>query len=319
MLFGLCFPAAAQQSRKVNRIVVVSSYAGSADDQERMDAFRKGLRDLGYTEGTNVVIEYRRYGGLNRKDREAKIATELPSLKADVIVVSGGSNFTRDIKQSNARLPIVMTTGSDPVAGGLISSLAQPGGNLTGLTSMTLDLSGKRLELLKEGVPNLSRVAVLYDGGNPAKVNELREMQATARDLRIEIQPLDVRSPTDFESAFKAAAKAQAQALITLQNPLTVTHLEKIADLAIKGRLPMMVAERGLLDVGGVMSYGPEYNDLYRRAAAYVDKILKGTKPADLPVEQPMKFEFVINLKTAKQIGLTIPPNVLARADRVIR
>jgi putative tryptophan/tyrosine transport system substrate-binding protein len=173
--------------------------------------------------------------------------------------------------------------------------------------------------LLKEGFPKVSRVAVLYDGGNPSKVLELKETQTAARGLRIEIQPLDVRSPTDFESAFKAAAKARAQALITLQNPLTVTHLKKIAELALKERLPMMVAERGLLDIGGVMSYGPNYADLYRRAATYVDKILKGTKPADLPVEQPMKFEFVINLNAAKQIDLTIPPNVLARADKVIK
>jgi putative tryptophan/tyrosine transport system substrate-binding protein len=318
MLFALCASASAQQSSKIKQIVIVSSYSGSAD-QDRINAFRKGLRELGYTEGTNVVIEYRRYGGLNRKDREAKIAADLPSLRADVIVVSGGSNFTREVKQANATIPIVMTTGSDPISGGLISSLARPGGNLTGLTSMTLDLSGKRLELLKEGVPNLSRVAVLYDGSNPAKVIEFKEMQATARDLRIEIQSLDVRTSDDFENAFKAAARARSHALMTLQNPLTVTHLEQIADLALKGRLPMMVAERGLVEVGGMMSYGPEYSDLYRRAATYVDKILKGAKPVDLPVEQPTKFELVINLKTAKQIGLTIPPNVLARADKVIK
>jgi putative ABC transport system substrate-binding protein len=318
LLLAFIRPAEAQQAKKVSRILIISSFAKSAD-QGRLDAFRQGLRDLGYTEGTNVAFEYRWYGGLSRQDRESKLAADSGGVDADVIVVSGGSVFTGSVKKVIVTIPIVMTTGSDPVETGLIASLARPGGNLTGLTSVTLDLSGKRLELLKESVPQLSRVAVLYDGSNPSKLLELKETQGAARDLRIEIQPLDVRSPTDFESAFKAASKAQSQALITLQNPLTVIQLKKIAELALKERLPMMVAERGLLDIGGVMSYGPEYNALYRRAAAYVDKILKGVKPADLPVEQPTKFELVINLKTAKQIGLTIPPTVLARADRVIK
>ena len=265
------------------------------------------------------MIEYRSYGGLSRTDRKARVAAELPKVEGDVIVVSGGSIFTRDIKQSNTKVPIVMTTGSDPVAARLISGLPQPGGNLTGLTSMTLDLSGKRLELLKESIPKMRRVAVLYDGGNPAKVIEFKEMQAVARRLRVDIQSLDVRSREEFENAFKAAARARSNALIALQNPLTVIHLKEIAELAIKGRLAMMVAEKGLLDVGGLMSYGPDYNDLYRRAATYVDKIFKGAKPADLPVEQPRKFELVINLEVAKQIGLIIPPDVLARADKVIK
>jgi len=314
-LIGLCVSARAQQPPK---IVIVSSYSGFAD-KERVDAFRTGLRDLGYTEGTSVVIEYRPYGQLSRTERKNKVISDLAKLNADVIVVSGGSNFARDVKQANATIPIVMTTGSDPVSGSLISGLARPGGNVTGLTSVTLDLSGKRVELLKETVPKLSEMAILYDGSNPAKVIESNEMQSTARQLQIETQSLDVRTPNDFENAFKAAAKKHSQALLTLQNPLTVIHLKKIADLALKGRLPMMVAERGLLELGGLMSYGPDYSDLYRRAAVYVDKILKGAKPADLPVEQPLKFELVFNLKIAKQIGITIQPNVLARADRGIR
>jgi putative ABC transport system substrate-binding protein len=318
MLLALYQSVEAQQTKKLARILVVSSYAKSAD-QTRIDALRRGLRDVGYREGVNLVIEYRWYGDVRRTDRQSKIASDLSGVDADVIVVSGGSVFTGSIKKVITTIPIVMTTGSDPVETGLIASLARPGGNVTGLTSVTLDLSGKRLELLKEGIPKLSRVAVLYDGANSSKVLELKEAQSAAGGLRIEIQPLDVRSPADFESAFRAAANARAQAVITLQNPLTVIHLKKIADLATKGRFPMMVAEEGLLDIGGVMSYGPDYTDLYRRAATYVDKILKGAKPADLPVEQPTKFELVINLKTAKEIGLTIPPNLLARADRVVR
>jgi putative tryptophan/tyrosine transport system substrate-binding protein len=316
-LLTIVSPTAAQQ-KKAARILLLSSYVKSAD-QERIEAFRQGLRDLGYTEEANAVIEYHWYGALNSQDRQSKIAADLRGFDADVILVSGGSVFTGQIKKMITTIPIVMTAGSDPVETGLISSLARPGGNVTGLTSFTLDLAGKRLELLKESVRDLSRAAIVYDGGNPSKVLELKETETAARGLRIGIQPLDVRSPVDFESAFKTAAKARSQALITLQNPLTVIHLKKIADLATKRRLPMMVAEKGLLEAGGVMSYGPDYIDLYRRAATYVDKILKGTKPADLPVEQPMKFEFIINLKAAKQIGLMIPPNVLARADKVIK
>src|ERR1044071_4530241 len=318
MLLALFSSGEAQQPRKIPRILLVSSYPKSAD-QDRVNAGRQGLRNLGYVEGTNVATEFRWYGNLTRQDRRSKLISDLRDVDVDLVVVSGGSTFTADIKKAVVNFPIIMTTGSDPVESGLISSLARPGGNLTGLTSVTSDLSGKRLELLKESVPKLSRVAILYDGGNSAKVLELKETQGAARDLRLDILSLDVRTPSDFDQVFKTAAQEKAQALITLQNPLTVMHLKRISGLALNGRLPMMVAERGLLDLGGVMSYGPDYSDLYRRAALYVDKILKGAKPTDLPVEQPTKFELIINLKTAKQIGLTIPPNVLARADRVIK
>ena len=318
MLLAFSSSGEAQQPRKIPRILLVSSYPKSVD-QDRINAFRQGLHSLGYVEGSNVATEYRWYGHLTRHDRKSTVINDLRGVDVDLVIVSGGLTFTADIKEAVVKIPIIMTTGSDPVESGLISSLARPGGNLTGLTSVTSDLSGKRLELVKESVPKLSRVAILYDGGNSAKVLELKETQGAARDLQLDILSLDVRKPADFDRAFQTAAQEKARALITLQNPLTVMHLKRISELALNGRLPMMVAERGLLEQGGLMSYGPDYSDLYRRAATYVDKILKGANPGHLPVEQPTKFELVINLKTAKQIGLTIPPNVLARADKVVR
>ncbi len=309
-------PTEAQQTGKMPKVGFLSAFS-SAASRDRVQAFRQGLHDLGYVESQNVIVEYRyAEGGL---ERMAKLAAELIRLKVDIIVSGGGSALARTIKRATNVIPIVMTSGSDPVGAGLIASFSHPGGNVTGLTSMTKDLSGKRLELLKEAVPKASRVGVLYDPNNPPKVIEFNEMQIAARSLRIELQPLLVKVSKGFESAFKVATEARVDAIIALQSPLTVMHRKLIASLALKGRLPLMVLEKGLLDTGGLMSYGPDYADLSRRAATYVDKLLKGAKPANLAVEQPTKFDLVINLKTAKQLGITIPPEVLFRATKVIK
>lgn len=313
MLFALSFSAEAQQPGKIRRIGFLGT--GSAGGIY-FEAFRQGLRELGYIEGQNIAIEYRYAEG--KLERLSDLAAELVRLKMDVIVTAG-TGGALPVKKATNTIPIVFTIVSDPIGAGLVASLARPGGNLTGLSSFSQDLSGKRLELLKEAIPNPSRVAVLYDPNDPSKVAEFKEIEVAARSLGVQLQALEVRGPGEFESAFKAATRVKAAALLVLPTTVTVTHRKPIAELATKSRLPTMWAESGLMDAGGLMSYGPSYADLYRRAATYVDKILKGAKPADLPVEQPMKFEFVINLKTAKQIGLTIPPNVLARADRVIK
>jgi len=223
------------------------------------------------------------------------------------------------VKNASATIPIVLVGVGDPVASGLVASLARPGGNITGLTIAAVELSGKRLELLKEAVPNLTRVAFLWNSANPAQVPQWREAQAAAQELRLQLQSLEVRSSRDFDSAFEAALRERAQALAVSPEPLINTHLKSIVEFTAKNRLPAMYAGPEVVDAGGLMSYAPSYGDLSRRAATYVDKILKGAKPADLPVEQPTKFEFIINLKAAKQIGLTIPPNVLVRANKVIR
>jgi putative tryptophan/tyrosine transport system substrate-binding protein len=312
MLLALCFSAQAQQPKKIPSIGVLDSGTPSASSV-RIESFRQGLRELGYVEGQNIAIEYRFADGKN--DRLPELAVAMARLKVDVLVAAGGNSTTRALKQASKTIPIVMTSGSDAVDGGLVSSLARPGGNVTGLTSLYDDLSGKRLELLKETVPKLSRVAVLWEGGG----NQWRAIQAAARDLRLQVHSMEIRSAGDFEGTFKDAIKARSGALTVTAGTLFSAHQKRIADLAIKNRLPAMYATQQYVALGGLMYYGANTSDLYRRAAVYVDKILKGTKPADLPVEQPTKFEFIINLKTAKQIGLTIPPNVLARADRVIK
>jgi putative ABC transport system substrate-binding protein len=238
----------------------------------------------------------------------------------DVLVSAGGNSATRALKQATTLIPIVMTYGSDPVAAGFVASLARPGGIVTGLTSITGDLSGKRLELLTETILKPSRVAVLYDPGDPAKIAEFKEIQIAARALGVQLESLEVRSPQEIESAFKLVTSGRGNALMVLYTVITSGRNHKqIVELAIKNRLPTMFSERDLIESGGLMSYGPNYTDLHRRAAVFVDKILKGAKPSELPVEQPIKFELIINLKTAKQIGLTIPPNVLVRADKVIK
>ena len=314
MLFALCFSVEAQP-KKISRIGFLGGSSASAYSSV-LEAFRQSLRDLGYEEGQNIAIDYR-YGE-GKRDRLPDLAADLVRLKVDVIVVSGALAISA-LKNATKTIPMVMTTVEDPVAQGFVASLARPGGNITGFTNLAPELSGKRLELLKETFSKISRVAVLWDPGTPGSVVTFKETQVVAPALGVQLQSLEVRSPNDFEGAFRSATTERAGALIVLQSLLTNAHRQRIVELAVNNRLPSMYTQTEYVEVGGLMSYAPSYTDIYRRAATYVDKILKGTKPADLPVEQPMKFEFVINLKAAKQIGLTIPPNVLARADRVIR
>ena len=306
--------AHAQQPKKIPRIGWLA--VNTAPLSERYEAFRRGLRELGYIEGQNIIIEHRNAGG--KLERLADAAVELVRLRVDVIVTTGSTGALA-AKQATSTVPIVITTGGDPVASGLIASLARPGGNITGLTNIASDLAGKRLELLKETVPKLTRVGVLWNPADPGGTSSLKETEAMAPALGMQVQSLGVRSPKDFETAFKSATGGRTQALIILQTALINAQRTRIVELATKNRLPTMFGEGAHVESGGLMSYAPNSADLFRRAATYVDKILKGTKPADLPVEQPKTFEFIINMKAAKQIGLTIPPNVLVRADRVIR
>jgi putative ABC transport system substrate-binding protein len=313
LLFALCFSAQAQHPKKVPRIGYLSISPGGP----RHELFRQGLRELGYVEGKSIIIEWRSAGG--KREQGRALADELVRLKVDVIV-TGGPGATRPAKEATKTIPIVMTQDNDPVGNGFVASLARPGGNITGLSSLAAELSGKRLELLKEAVSKLSRVTIL---GNPAAqsyAQSLKETQLAAGALKLQLQHFDVLGPKDIEPAFHAADKGRAEALlILLGGPILNTHGRQIIDLAAKSRLPAIYERANDVGAGGLMSYSANIDDLARRAAMYVDKILKGTKPADLPVEQPTKFEFVINLTAAKQIGLTIPPNILARADRVIK
>jgi putative tryptophan/tyrosine transport system substrate-binding protein len=313
--FAMCGAVAeAQQPTKISRI----GYLGgdTATNQARIEALRLGLRELGYVEGKNIVIEWRYADG--NPDRERANAVELVRLKVDVIVTVG-SNATRAAKEATATIPIVMTQDPDPIGNGFVASLARPGGNITGLSNVNRELSGKRLELLKEVVPKLSRVAVFGTSMFPGTAQNLKETELAAGALRVQLQYLDVLDPKDIETAFREASKGHAEGVLVLGGSVLNPQRARVVKLAAKSRLPAIYGIRESVEVGGLMSYGPSGNDLTRRAATYVDKILKGAKPADLPVEQPTKFELVINLKAAKQIGLTIPPNVLARADRVIR
>ena len=312
----LALPAAdAQQPARGPRIGAL--FAGSRSSSANCtDAFREGLRELGYIEGQHVAIEYRYAEG--KRDRLPDLAAELVRLKVDVIVGGGGSQV-RAARNATETIPIVMAYATDPVARGYVASLARPGGNITGLSTLTPDLGGKRLELLREILPKLSRVAVVgiqyVQGQDP----EMSAMEVAARTLGLQLQPVELRGPDDLEKAFLAMTRGRANALIGLQDP-TVSFLRgQIAELAVKSRLPTVAVEREHVKDGWLMSYGPDYSRLCRRAATYVDKILKGAKPADLPVEQPTVFELVINLKTAKALGLTIPQSVLLRADQVIK
>jgi putative ABC transport system substrate-binding protein len=308
-------PADAQQPTKVPRIGYLT--AGSLSAQSpRIEAFRQGLRELGYAEGKNLVIEYRHAEG--KFDRLPALAAELVRLKVDVIV-TGGPISTRRAKEATVSIPIVMAQDTDPVASGFVASLARPGGNITGLATLAPEISGKRLELLKEVVPRLSRVVVLGSSTEPANAQSLKETELAAGALGVKLQHVDVLAPKDIETAFRAASKGRADAVLVLASSVANSQRTQIAELAVKNRLPAVYYQTEFVEDGGLMSYGVNFTDLFRRAATYVDKILKGAKPAELPVEQPMKFEFIINLKAAKQIGLTIPPNVLARADRVFR
>jgi ABC-type uncharacterized transport system substrate-binding protein len=311
------FLAEAQQAGKVPRIGYVSTTGDANNPGPQIEAFRQGLRDLSYIEGKDIVVEYRYIEG--KMDRTPGLVTELVQLKVDMIVVTGLTPV-RAAKEATKTIPIVMVTTQDPVATRLIDSLARPGGNITGLARLTRDLSGKRLELLKEVVPNMSRVAVLWNGDEPGAAIALKEYEDAAGALKVQLQSLEVRGPNpDLEGAFQAAAKSRASALITITGSLLGRFPKRIANLAIKHRLPSMYEGNVYVEAGGLMYYSANEAESFKRAAIYVDKILKGAKPADLPVEQPTKFEFVINLKTAKALNLTIPQSVLFRADKVIR
>jgi putative ABC transport system substrate-binding protein len=307
--------AEAQQTAKVARIGYLSNdLAGSPHLPE---AFRQGLRDLGYVEGRNVVIEYRDVEG--KLERYPALAAELVALKVDVIVALGYPG-TLAAKNATNTIPIIMVAVADPVRIGLIASLVRPGGNITGLTLLAgTEIVGKHLELLKEAVPNLSRVAVLWNPANPMHVLRLREVEVAGRSLRVQLQILKAQGPEEFDSAFAAMTRERAGALYVVGDPMLRQHRRRLAELAAKSRLPAVYELKDHVEAGGLMAYGPSILDMYWRAATYVDKILKGAKPADLPVEQPTKFELVINMKTAKALGLTIPQSLLLRADQIIQ
>ena len=307
--------AEAQQPKKIPRIGFLSASSSSAD-RPADEAFQRGLRDLGWVKGQNIVIDYRYAEG--KPDRLPDLAVELVRLQVDIIVTAGEFAIRR-AKQATKTIPIVMANSGDPVGSGLVANLAHPGGNITGLSILSPELSGKALEFLKESFPKVVRVAIVWNPNNAVKVLDFKEAQAAAAKLGVQLQSLEVRGPKDFESAFKSAIKERADALTVRAEAVTLFHRKQVVDFAVTRRLLAIYELSEFVEAGGLMAYGPSQSDNFRRAAIYVDKILKGAKPADLPVEQPMKFELVINLKAAKQIGLTIPPNVLAQADTVIK
>jgi putative tryptophan/tyrosine transport system substrate-binding protein len=315
LLFPHCFSVQAQQPAKIPRIGFqfdspLTSIVG------RVEGFRQGLRELGYLEGKNIIIEWRSSEG--KAERRNEIVAELVRLKVDVIV-SGGPSVTRPLKEATSTIPIVMAQDSDPVGNGFAASLARPGGNITGLSAQASEMSGKKVEIMKEIVPKLSRMAIIGNSTEPGDALALRETVRAAGAYQIYLSYLDVQDAKDIEPVIRTAAKGHADALMVLGNPIFNLQRQQVIDLVVKHRLPATYTQPEYVEAGGLMTYGTNYPELFRRAATYVDKILKGAKPADLPVEQPKKFEFIVNLKAAKQIGLTIPPNVLARADKVIR
>jgi ABC-type uncharacterized transport system substrate-binding protein len=314
VLLAVAVISEAQQAGKVARIGILAPGSTATPDSARYDSFRQGLRELGYIEGKNIFIEIRYAEG--KQDRLSDIAAELVKRKVDVIVTATRPGVLA-AKNATSAIPIVFAAVGDPVRAGLVSSLARPGGNITGLSIIETELFGKRLELLKETFPKITRVAYFNDATSQG--TRSAEMQAAARALGLQLQSLDVRSAKDFDGAFEAVLKERAQAFTTAASPVISTNQQRIVAFAAKNRLPAIYPYSEVIEAGGLMFYGVSFSDLFRRAATYVDKILKGAKPADLPVEQPTKFEFVINLITAKQIGVTIPPNVLVRADKVIK
>jgi len=318
MLLALPFSAQAQQPKKVPRIGYLSG-GESAADSTRAEAIRLALRERGYIEGQNIATEYRYAEG--KRDRTLELAAELVRLKVDIILVAGGIADIQAAKNVTKTIPIVMMgRGIDPVEAGLIESLARPGGNVTGITNISGELGGKRLELLKEAVSKLARVAVLYAPANPSSVLAVKEdLPVAARALKLTIQPWEARATNDFDRVFAAIGKQRPDGLYVLAGALMRANQKRVIDFALKSRLPSMYISREAVEAGGLMSYGADLADSYRRVAYFVDRILKGAKPADLPVEQPMRFELVVNLKTAKQIGVNIDPNLLARANRLIR
>jgi len=312
LLLALCSSVEAQQAKKVPRIGILSPLSSSADDL--LDAFRQGLRELGYVEGRNIVIEYRSAEG--RNDRLPELAAELVRLKVDVLVTTGPAAVGAG-KQATSTIPIVMGAVGDAVDFGFVASLARPGGNITGMSWLGPELNAKRLELLKEVFPKVVRVAVLWDPATPKTY--VRATEVAARSLGINLRVLEVAKSNEFDHAFATLTGDGAGALEVMPSTMFASQMRQLVDLAAKSRLPAIFPDERYAQAGGLLSYGPSFPEMYRRAATYVDKILKGAKPWDLPVEQPMRFEFIINLKAAKQIGLTIPPNVLARADKVIK
>ena len=318
LLSALPFPAPAQQSKNVPRIGYLSAQ-DPALESARAEAIQQALRERGYIDGQNIATEYRYAEG--KIDRLAELAGELVRLKVDMIVVAGGDALIRAAKNATKTIPIVLTgSGADPVEAGFVESLARPGSNITGITSLSRELGGKRLELLKDPVPKLTRVAVLNDPAATGSALELKEdLPAAARALRLTLQPQEVRTKGDFDGVFAAMGKQRPDGLYVLGGTLMGTNRKRIVGFALKSRLPSMYQSRQAIDAGGLMSYGADETESYRRVANYVDRILKGAKPADLPVEQPMKFDFIVNLQTAKKIGLTIPPELLARATKIIR
>jgi putative ABC transport system substrate-binding protein len=315
MLLALCVSAEAQQPTKIARIGYLSGTSYSANSA-RVDAFRQGLRELGYVEGKTIVVEWRYAEG--KLDRLPALAAELVRLRVDVIVASAPPP-TRSAKQATATIPIVMSYDDDPVGNGFVASLARPGRNITGLATLAPELSGKQLELLREIVPKLSRVAVIGNATRPGSPQALREVNLAGDAVGVQLQYLEIQAPKDIEIAFRAASQEHAEGVLVLTTPVLISRRKQVAELAVKDRLPTIYGRPEYVEDGGLLSYATSFTDLSRRAAIYVDKILKGAKPAELPVEQPTKFELIINLKAAKQIGLTIPPSVLARADKIIR
>jgi putative tryptophan/tyrosine transport system substrate-binding protein len=310
--------AEAQQAAKIARIGYLA--LNQAAGPHRLEAFLQGLRDLGYVEGRNAVIEYRDAEG--KSERLPALAGELVALKVDVIVAGGGAQAALAAKQATRALPIVFASTADPVGSGLVTSLARPGGNVTGLSLIFPELVGKCLEQIKQAVPGVSRVAVLWQPGAYGERTEkdmLKKAEVAGRALRVQLQVVEARGPADFDRAFSEMTRARAAALTVLGSVTFANERRRLVDLAAKSRLPAVYMERDYVDAGGLMSYGPNVADLFRRAATYVDKILKGAKPGDLPVEQPTKFELVINLKTAKALGLTVSQSLLRRADEVIQ
>ena len=314
MFFALCISVEAQHPTKT-RIGYLGA-ASAAANRERIEAFRQGLRELGYIEGKNITVEYR-YAD-QHYDRLPALAAELLGLKVGLIV-SGGSSVTRPLKKATSTIPIVMTNDADPVGDGMVASLARPAGNITGLSTLAPQLSGKRLELLREVVPKISRVAVLWASNDAGTEESLKTLELAAKALDIKLQLIELRAAKDIDDAFRDAAKQRAEGVLVVAGALLVAQRAQIIKLMAENWLPAIYHRSGFVTDGGLIFYGVNLPDLSRRAAVYVDKILKGAKPGDIPVERPTKFEFIVNLKAAKQIGLAIPPNVLARADKVIR
>ena len=318
LLFALCFSVDAQQPKKLTRIGYISSRDPSHESL-RAEGIRLALRELGYIEGQKIDFEYRYSEG--KTDRASELATDLVRLKVDIIIIAGGIHWIRAAKDATKTIPIVMVgAGNDPVEAGLIESLARPGGNVTGLTNLDGKLGGKRLDLLKEAVPKVARVAVIYHAATPANIVEVKEdLPSVALSLKMAVQAWEVRTASDFDQVFAALSKERPDGLYVAGGPLPNANQKRIITFALKSRLPSTYDSREAVNGGGLMSYGVDLPDSYRRVATYVDRILKGAKPADLPVEQPAKFDLAINLKTAKQIGVAIAPNFLARVDKVIK